>query len=181
MIRVGDGDTHLHWNVGTPPSHYTASLHRRQRTSSDIPDRCQNVLGTACQPQWGNITCTAVMCVYCMVLTCNRQNVIPIHCDSLFSRPDSLLVWYLACEWEGHRERAWHLEVDVLRVYCACMSLDTDIWKNVLISVALTIPVALEVIHHIAPILERLIWSVEVKLPSYIVVHKLGSIHSMYQ
>jgi len=59
---------------------------------------------------------------------------------------------------EDYSKWVWHLEVNVLIVFCACMSLDTDIWgTNVLISVPLKTTVALEVIHHIAAMLEWLI------------------------
>ena len=68
MVRVGDGDMQLHWNVGMLLLHYMASFHRRQLTSVDMQDGCQNVLGTASHPGWGNTTCMAVMCMYCTVL-----------------------------------------------------------------------------------------------------------------
>ena len=176
VIRVGYGDTQLYWNVDTLLLHYVASLHRRQLTSVDSQDRCQNVLVTAYHPGWGNTTCVAVMHMYCTVLTCKCQNVVPICCDSLISRPDSLLVWYLACKLEDCSKWVWHLEVNVSIVYCVCMSLDTGIWTDLLMSVTLTTTVALEVIRYTA----RLIWSVRVKFPSFIVVHKQGSIHCMY-
>jgi len=114
------------------------------------------------------------MRVFCTVLTCKRQNFVPIHCDSLISRPDSLLVWYLACKLEDHSKHIWHLEVNVLIVYCACMSVDTGIWTNLLISVAL------EVIHYTAAMLDTLMWSVRVKFPSSIIVHKQDFIHCVY-